>query len=176
MTVNRTSKPKIEMWTDGSVRPTNPGPHGGWGVVFRMQDGDGVRYRAISGYIPDTTNQRAELSALLFGLKALNYSCRILLRADSTYVLDKVKRISKKPNSRKSYGSKNRDLTELCKPYILEHEFKITDHVYGHADDEMNKWADAIAYNATVEKQGIDEIYDAPQKVRRIKVKNEIVP
>jgi ribonuclease HI len=176
MTVNRTNKPKIEMWTDGSVRPSNPGPHGGWGVIFRMRDGDRVRYRAISGYIADTTNQRAELSALLFGLKVLNYPCRIQLRADSTYVLGKVKAISSRPNSRKSYGKENRDITELCKPYILEHEFVIADHVYGHADDDMNKWADAIAYNATVEKKGIDEYYAAPQRVRRIKVGYESVP
>lgn len=169
MTVNRINKPKIEMWTDGSVRPTNPGPHGGWGVIFRMQDGDRVRYRAISGYIADTTNQRAELSALLFGLKALNYPCRILLKADSTYVVNKVKRISLKPNSNKSLGKSNRDLTQLCKPHIIEHQWE-TEHVYGHADDEMNKWADAIAFNATVEMQGIDEYYDAPQTVRRIKV------
>ena len=86
------------MWTDGSVRPTNPGPHGGWGVIFRMQDGDKVRYRAISGYIQgETTNQRTELSALLYGLKALNYPCRI---ASSRLNLCawKVKAISKKPN------------------------------------------------------------------------------
>lgn len=175
MTVNRTSKPKIEMWTDGSVRPTNPGPHGGWGVIFRMRDGDKVRYRAISGYIADTTNQRAELSALLFGLKALNYPCRIQLRADSTYVVNKVKGISQRPNSNKSLGKSNRDLTLLCKPYIVEHQWD-TGHVYGHADDDMNKWADAIAYNATVQKKGIDEYYDAPQGVRRIKVGYESMP
>jgi ribonuclease HI len=171
MTVSR-AKPAIEMWTDGSVRPTNPGPHGGWGVIFRMQDGDKVRYRAISGYIPDTTNQRAELSALLFGLKALNYSCRILLRADSTYVVNKVVRISKHPNSKKSYGKSNRDLTELCKSYIIQHDWN-TEHVYSHSDVELNEWADALAYNATVEKKGVNEYYDAPQKVRRIKVKAE---
>lgn len=180
MTVSRTSKPKIEMWTDGSVRPTNPGPHGGWGVIFRMQDGDKVRYRAISGYIQgETTNQRTELSALLYGLKALNYPCRIVLRANSTYVLGKVKAISKKPNNSKSYGKENRDLTTLCKDYILGHEFVISDHVYGHkadAKDPLNRWADAIAYNATVEMKGIDEYYDAPQTVRRIKVDYEAVP
>ena len=33
--------------------------------------------------------------------------------------------------------------TSCASPYILEHEFR-SDHVYGHADDEMNKWADAI--------------------------------
>jgi ribonuclease HI len=133
------------------------------------------RYRAISGYISGTTNQRAELSALLFGLKALNYPCCIRLRADSTYVLDKVIRISKKPNSQKSCGSKNRDLTELCKPYIVEHQFVVADHVYGHGDDEINNWADAIAYNASVEMQGIDEYYDTVQKVRRIKISYEAV-
>jgi ribonuclease HI len=167
------------MWTDGSVRPTNPGPHGGWGVVLRMQDGDKIRYRALSGYIQgETTNQRTELSALLYGLKALNYPCKILLRADSTYVLDKVKRISKRPDSKKSLGSKNRDLTELCKPYILDHEFVIADHVYGHkADDKdlINRWADAHAFNATVEMKGTDEYYDTVQVVRRIKVNYESV-
>jgi ribonuclease HI len=162
------------MWTDGSVRPTNPGPHGGWGVILRMEDGDKVRYRAISGYIPDTTNQRAELSALLFGLKALNRHCRILLKADSIYVVNKVKKISQRPNSNKSLGKSNRDLTLLCKAYIIEHQWE-TEHVYGHADDEMNKWADAIAYNATVERKGIDEYYDVPHKVRRIKVDHETV-
>ena len=172
MTHRRTEKPTIEMWTDGSVRPNNPGPHGGWGVVLRMQDGDRVRYRALSGYIGQSTNQRAELTALLFGLKALSYPCVVQLRADSTYVMGKIKAIKKNPNKQKYGSEKNMDLYMTARPYILMHSFE-SEHVYGHSDVELNEWADALAYNATVTRQGTDEYYEEVPAFRRLKVFEE---
>ena len=44
-------KPTIEIWTDGSIQPTNPGPHGGWGAIIVGQEvNEGHKYRAMSGY------------------------------------------------------------------------------------------------------------------------------
>jgi ribonuclease HI len=167
MTYKR-SKETIRMWPDGSVRPTNPGTHGGWGVILEMPSHDGgTRYRALSGYVGGSTCNRSELHALINGLKALNRPCRIILKADSTYVLGKVAWMKKHPDSKKHLKKDNSDLWEVAKPYILEHEF-VPDHVKGHKSDVLNNWADVLAYNATVTKTATDQIYDSIPSFKRL--------
>ena len=54
----------VELFTDGACSG-NPGP-GGWGAILRY---NGVE-KELSGGEANTTNNRMELSAVIFGLKA----------------------------------------------------------------------------------------------------------
>ena len=72
---------KIEIFTDGACRG-NPGP-GGWGALLRC----GAYTKELSGSEPFTTNNRMELSAVIFALKALkNVNYPIVVTTDSKYV------------------------------------------------------------------------------------------
>ena len=53
------------MYTDGACSG-NPGP-GGWGTVLMF----GEHKKEISGFMPDTTNNRMELFAAVQGFTAL---------------------------------------------------------------------------------------------------------
>ena len=79
----------IELWTDGSGLATG-GP-GGWAYVLRAIDDLGlvVREREGSGGIPgpDCTNNRAELTAVIEGLRALERPCGLTVASDSEYVV-----------------------------------------------------------------------------------------
>ena len=56
---------ELDIYTDGACSG-NPGP-GGWGVVLLYQGNK----KEISGYQPETTNNRMELFAAIQGLSAL---------------------------------------------------------------------------------------------------------
>ena len=60
----------IEIYTDGACSG-NPGP-GGWGVVLLYQGNK----KELSGYQPETTNNRMELFAAIQGLAALRSPAR----------------------------------------------------------------------------------------------------
>ena len=60
---------RIELFTDGACSG-NPGP-GGWGAILRY---NGVE-KELSGGEANTTNNRMELSAVIYGLKALKEPC-----------------------------------------------------------------------------------------------------
>ena len=57
--------PHIVIYTDGACKG-NPGP-GGWGVVLRS----GNHEKQLHGGEKHTTNNRMEMSAVIFALKAL---------------------------------------------------------------------------------------------------------
>ena len=76
---------KVEVFTDGACSG-NPGP-GGWGAVLRYK---GVE-KELSGGEANTTNNRMELSAVIFALKALKEPCEVTLYSDSQYVCNALK-------------------------------------------------------------------------------------
>lgn len=135
---------KIEMFTDGACKG-NPGP-GGWCAILRY---NGVE-KVISGGEKDTTNNRMELSAVLFGLKALKEPCHITLQSDSKYVLDSISKGWvygwKKKGWKKSDGKPalNVDLWQQLLAEIAKHEI---DYVWikGHAGHPENERCDAQA-------------------------------
>ena len=55
----------IAVYTDGACSG-NPGP-GGWGSILLYQGHE----KELSGYEPNTTNNRMELTAVIQGLSAL---------------------------------------------------------------------------------------------------------
>ena len=73
---------EIDIYTDGACSG-NPGP-GGWGVVLIYQENK----KELSGYQPETTNNRMELFAAIQGLSALKESCVVNLYSDSSYLVN----------------------------------------------------------------------------------------
>ncbi len=131
------------MYTDGACRG-NPGP-GGWGVILSYAS----RQKSLSGFEPETTNNRMELTAAIEGLRALTRPCEVDLNTDSKYVLQGIndwienwkangwKTATKKP-------VKNADLWNLLDKQTLRH--RVNWHwVKGHAGIEGNEEADRLA-------------------------------
>jgi ribonuclease HI len=141
--MKRSEPDLIEIFSDGACSG-NPGP-GGWGTILRC----GAREKELSGYAPETTNNRMELLGAIAGLEALTRPCRVALTTDSEYVkkgmtewIDSwVKRGWK--NSQKKPVA-NRDLwerlLELTEPHQVEWHW-----VRGHDGHAENERCDALA-------------------------------
>ena len=135
---------RIEIFTDGACKG-NPGP-GGWCAILRY---NGVE-KMISGGDKETTNNRMELSAVLFALKALKEPCHITLQSDSKYVLDSLSKGWvygwQKKGWKKSDGKPalNVDLWQQLLEEIKKHEL---DYVWikGHAGHPENERCDTQA-------------------------------
>lgn len=136
----------VEIYTDGACSG-NPGP-GGWGALLRY----GSHEKELSGFDPETTNNRMEMMAVIEALRALKKPCEINLYTDSVYVKDGVtkwlegwkakgwKTSSKKP-------VKNQDLWEAIDSEIRRH--KIVWHwVKGHDGHIENERVDLLARQA----------------------------
>jgi ribonuclease HI len=136
----------ITIYTDGACSG-NPGP-GGWAAVLLYGDHE----KELSGYEPDTTNNRMELRAAIESLKALKSPCTVDLYTDSQYVRRGItewitgwqargwKTADKKP-------VKNKDLWEELLAALAGHT--ITWHwVEGHNGDAHNERVDQLAVAA----------------------------
>ena len=134
----------IEIFTDGACKG-NPGP-GGWCAILRY---NGVE-KVISGGEKETTNNRMELSAVLFALKALKEPCHITLQSDSKYVLDSLSKGWvygwQKKGWKKSDGKPalNVDLWQPLLDEIKKHELEYV-WIKGHAGHPENERCDAQA-------------------------------
>lgn len=141
------------MYTDGACRG-NPGP-GGWGVILSYRGKD----KTLSGFDPETTNNRMELTAAIEGLRALSRACEVDLKTDSKYVMQGIiewienwklngwKTAAKKP-------VKNADLWQLLDEQAKKHRITWS-WVKGHAGIEGNEVADALANQAIDQAMGI---------------------
>ena len=137
------TKPEIKIWTDGACSG-NPGP-GGWGVLLIA----GTRRKELFGGAPDTTNNRMELMAAIEALNALKKASRVTLHTDSTYVKDGLTKWIHgwKKNGWKTAAKKpvkNKDLWQALESACARHEIDWV-WVKGHAGDEGNEKADALA-------------------------------
>lgn len=110
----------------------------------------GRHRKELSGAEADTTNQRMELRAAVEGLKALRRPVRVRLHSDSAYLINAFSQgwierwqrngwqtAAKKPVS-------NKDLWQQLLQAAAPHEVEWV-KVKGHADDEWNNRADALA-------------------------------
>ncbi len=133
----------VEIFSDGACSG-NPGP-GGWGTILRF----GGHEKELSGFDPETTNNRMELTGAIAGLEALSRPCRVELTTDSEYVkkgmtewIDGwVKRGWK--NSQKKPVA-NRDLWERLLELTQQHQVE-WHWVRGHDGHEENERCDALA-------------------------------
>lgn len=133
----------VEIWTDGACKG-NPGK-GGWGALLRH----GKHEKELCGGEAMTTNNRMEMMAVIQALSALKRPCKIHLHVDSQYVKKGLtewlpswiargwKTADKKP-------VKNQDLWQELDKLCKQHEIKWI-WVKGHAGDEGNERADALA-------------------------------
>ena len=134
---------EVVIYTDGACS-RNPGP-GGWGVVLRW---NGTQ-KELHGGEPETTNNRMELTAAIQALEALNRPSRVRLHTDSTYLLDGItkwiagwQRNGWRTSAKKPV--KNEDLWRRLVEAMNGHEVSWL-WVKGHAGDEGNERADALA-------------------------------
>jgi ribonuclease HI len=137
-------KKNVKIYTDGACSG-NPGS-GGWAAILLH----GGHEKVISGYDPDTTNNRMELTAAIEGLKALKYPCSVELYSDSSYLVDAFNNgwiTGWKLNGwRKSSKDevKNRDLWEQLDELAGIHDIAWI-KVKGHGDNEYNNRCDKLA-------------------------------
>jgi len=148
---------QVTIYTDGACSG-NPGP-GGWGAVLIWQG----REREIFGAEAQTTNNRMELMAALHALTSLKEPCIVALYTDSSYVRDGItswiegwKRNGWRTSDKKPV--KNMELWQALDAARTTHH--VTWHwVKGHAGDEYNERADALARQGVAEaKAGLHKL------------------
>ncbi len=132
---------KVTIYTDGACSG-NPGP-GGWGAVLIY----GETEKDISGFEPETTNNRMELTAAIEALEGLKEPCEVDLYTDSSYVKDGITKWIHSWKTKEYKKVKNPDLWQKLDTAVARH--KITWHwVRGHNGDPMNERADKLATGA----------------------------
>lgn len=141
----------VEIFSDGACLG-NPGP-GGYGVILRYGDSE----REISGYSPETTNNRMELRAVIAGLEALKRPSQVRVVTDSNYVFKGITtwiHTWQKKNwlSSSKRPVLNRDLWErllrASKPHTIDWQW-----IRGHAGHPENERCDRLARRAIVESE-----------------------
>ena len=137
-------KTQVLMYTDGACSG-NPGP-GGWGTILKS----GGAVKELSGGEASTTNNRMELTAVIAGLSALKYPCRVTVTSDSKYVVDAIQNgWARKWKAQgwmrnKKEKALNPDLWEKLLELLEVHE--VTFHwVKGHAGPPENERCDEMA-------------------------------
>lgn len=137
-------KTQVLMYTDGACSG-NPGP-GGWGTILKS----GGAVKELSGGEASTTNNRMELTAVIAGLSALKYPCRVTVTSDSKYVVDAIQNgWARKWKAQgwmrnKKEKALNPDLWEKLLALLEVHE--VTFHwVKGHAGHPENERCDEMA-------------------------------
>ncbi|HZW28191.1 MAG TPA: ribonuclease HI [Trueperaceae bacterium] len=140
-------RPHVTAYTDGSCDTASG--RGGWAYLLAS----GGRTRRASGFEPDTTNNRMELTAAVRALEALNRPCRVTVVTDSEYLkkaftdgwLAKWQRNGWVTSARQPV--KNRDLWERLLELTAEHEVEWS-WTRGHAGHRENELVDRLALEA----------------------------
>ena len=150
----------VVMHTDGACSG-NPGP-GGYGTVMQF----GNRRTELSGGFRRTTNNRMELLAVIVGFEALKLPCAVTVYSDSKYVVDAVNKGWARRwrangwRRNKREKAENPDLWARLLDLIETHSV-VFRWVRGHAGDEGNERADALAVTASTGKNlAADEGYE----------------
>ncbi len=144
-------RPQVDIYTDGACSG-NPGP-GGWAAILIF----GPHKKEISGFEPNTTNQRMELTAAIKGLESLNRPCRVRLFSDSAYLINAFNQgwignwqrngwlnAQKRPVANADLWQKLAHLAEVHQIQWIK--------VQGHSDNEYNNRCDALA-RAAIESE-----------------------
>jgi ribonuclease HI len=133
----------VEIFADGACSG-NPGP-GGWGTVLRS----GGHEKELSGFEPETTNNRMELTAVIESLALLKRHTPVAIYTDSEYVKNGITRWHTgwvRRNWRNAAGDPvaNMDLWRRLLDASARHKVDWR-WVRGHSGNPMNERADALA-------------------------------
>jgi ribonuclease HI len=129
--------------TDGSCLK-NPGGKSGAGVLLQFPDGT---TESLKQGFPSSTNQRAELLAVLMALEAVGPSGSVLIRSDSQYAIHGLRKHLCSPSGH--LPSANRDLWLRILPTARALGPNLAlEWVRGHNGDPGNEAADQLAGDA----------------------------
>ncbi len=138
------NKFNVSIYTDGACSG-NPGA-GGWGAVLIY----GNIKKEISGFDPQTTNNKMELTAVIKALEMLKTQCNVELYSDSAYVVNAINEGWLSNWKEKNWiGSdkkpvKNIELWQSLDSLLSKHNVNFN-KVKGHADNELNNRCDELA-------------------------------
>ena len=147
---NNEKKTRVVIYTDGGATP-NPGL-GGWAAVLISPAHDGAQ-RELYDSVPDTTNNRMELTAAIMALQALKYPCAVELHTDSAYMKNAFTKgwLEKLRGNGWITSNKepvlNKDLWEELFDLSLKHDIE-WHWTKGHAADFYNNLCDALVQKA----------------------------
>jgi ribonuclease HI len=138
-TLWRVALPEVTIYTDGACSGNGRSdPRGGWAAVLTAP---GAEPKQLSGGEKPATNQRMELTAAIEGLNALKTPCRVVLYADSAYLVNGMndrwylnwRRNGWKNSKRQPVA--NQDLWEQLADLVESHGHDVRfEKVTGHAD------------------------------------------
>ena len=140
---------KVTFITDGACSG-NPGP-GGWCVIIKKDD----KINEFFGGDLETTNNKMELTAVIKGFENLNNASRVLVKTDSTYVINGITkwlpnwRAKGWINSAKKPVA-NKDLWQQLESLISNHKVDWL-WVKGHSGDDENERADELARKGLID-------------------------
>lgn len=135
----------INIYTDGSC-DSNPGGNGGYAAIIF----DGVNPIKISGYEPNTTNQRMEILAVIKALEYFREPKQIYIYSDSAYVCNCYKGkwyenwMSNGWINSKKEPVANKDLWERFVELVSFHDIEFC-KVKGHSNNLLNNECDKMA-------------------------------
>lgn len=141
----------VDIYTDGSCLQAYS--YGGYAFILSFEDKSGKRYMTIvSGAFRGTTNNRMEMTAIIFALQRLNHRCNVSVHTDSRLVVDmyntgmiyKWRAGCYRRNGRKL---KNLDLWRNLVKETDKHEVDF-DWIKGHSGNEFNELCDEFAGSA----------------------------
>ena len=135
---------KVDIYTDGACSG-NPG-RGGWAAILVY----GAREAELSGFEPQTTNNRMELTAAIKGLSALKEACEVTLYSDSQYLVNAINKGWLA--GWRSRGWRKADKSEVLNPdlwreldaLLCVHDVRFV-WVRGHNGHDYNERCDALA-------------------------------
>lgn len=143
---------RVQLYTDGACSG-NPGP-GGWAAILSFNG----KTKELSGHMPNTTNNRMEVFAVISGLGALKESCLVEVYSDSAYTVNAFNQhwIDNWQNNGWLTSEKkpveNSDLWKLLLQIIkMKKHQMVFNKVKGHADDPQNIRCDELARAAIKE-------------------------
>ena len=147
----------VDIYTDGACSG-NPGAGGYCSILIYK----GIE-KIVSGYEPNTTNNRMELLAIIKGLQCLKEKCKVNLYSDSQYAIDAFNKgwiEAWQNNNWRTADKKEVKNIDLWQELLLlsnKHEITYI-KVKGHTDNEYNNRCDKIAVSEYKKaQQGVNE-------------------
>lgn len=139
---------RVTLHTDGCCLPSGVG---GWGVIIESPSLSGPLRGA--GAITRTTNNRAELLAVINGLEQITVPCHVQISSDSKYVVEGISGGLAKWKSqgwragsgRHKRDLKNRDLWQHLDSLMQVHQSVVCRWVPGHSGHVENEACDRLA-------------------------------